>query len=212
MYGFCDGYTKNRESTGTRISKRIKENRKQLICSCKSKKEKFSLISEDLIQNMNFKSVSKNNVKYTIDGQIECENCKIKFTTIGNLNKHLMKRGCIEYLIGKRKKPFECDLCFAKFKKVMRLKHHVKTEHNFVKPKYTAKCSVCEKIFKDNGGLKRHTQYIHEGKRDVCPICKEEFMGKANVEKHIAFVHEGIRPFLCTICGYKAVTKGEKKY
>ena len=57
---------------------------------------------------------------------------------------------------------------------------------------------LCGKKYTAKHILRKHTQEVHEGKRDKCPNCNKEF---TNVKRHVESVHEGKKPNLCLQCG-----------
>ena len=65
-----------------------------------------------------------------------------------NLNKH--KKTCCK---DSNKIKHECQLCFKKFDRKMRLVEHMKTRHNLIQ---NYKCSFCEKQFSNKSNLTRH--------------------------------------------------------
>ena len=69
--------------------------------------------------------------------------------------------------------------------------------------------SLCHSKFTIKPGLKRHVEYIHEGKKPafVCTFCSKRFELKKDMKNHINVVHEGKKPFDCKICFKKIYKK-----
>ena len=63
-------------------------------------------------------------------------------------------------------------------------------------------CEHCGKCFVSNYPLKRHVKSVHEEKtfKHQCYICSKSVN---KLEEHIRAVHDKVKPFICSICGYK---------
>lgn len=94
-------------------------------------------------------------------------------------------------------RPFQCDICLARFKRNSVLQFH-KSSH---KKEYPFKCSKCSGRFTLRRTLQSHIKRIHEGiKPFFCNICQKYFSQKSNFEEHKR-IHTGDRPFVCLKCG-----------
>jgi uncharacterized Zn-finger protein len=78
-------------------------------------------------------------------------------------------------------------------------------------------CGVCNKQFKNNICLKRHTKRVHsksepELKNIVCDLCDYKTRRQANLQSHIRFVHLGVKDYVCMLCDYATEYKCNLKH
>ena len=76
-------------------------------------------------------------------------------------------------------------MAYIKFANKHKLKKHVGTVHEGIKP---FKCSICDVKFANN----YNSGMVHI-----------KFANQQKLKKHVDTVHEGIKPFECSICVVK---------
>ena len=68
-----------------------------------------------------------------------------------------------------------------------------------------SRCASCEKVFKCNASLIKHTRKVHQGldndKIHKCETCEKSFSDIGHLKTHIRIVHEGQKKFKCDTCG-----------
>ena len=75
-------------------------------------------------------------------------------------------------------------------------------ENITAKKKY--KCEICENEFKDNNGLKKHFNFVHnfvKGREHKCNICQKVFKLHCNLTSHVKIAHENKKHHKCDSCG-----------
>ena len=163
------------------------------------KRLKCSLCDYTCIQKYNMKihksEVHKGKKLY------KCPHCGESFQQRVGLRSHVRKK-CYQ------KKQFKCSLCEYISVKRYNVKNHLLGVHDGKKGLKNGKgtsaknCEHCGKCFVSNYPLKRHVKSVHEEKtfKHQCNIC-----GKSvnKLEEHIRAVHDKVKPFICSICGYK---------
>jgi len=87
-------------------------------------------------------------------GPIPCPECRLTFTTVMKLRKHL------ENNVHTNRRPFQCKFCLKSFKQKVHMKSHQAVLHNKSEPH---KCEVCHKTFKIKSYLTKH-RAIHRYK------------------------------------------------
>ena len=110
--------------------------------------------------------------------------------------------------VHKGKKLYRCPHCGDSFDSRYNKKIHLNTVHNGEngsnedKGTSTKICEHCGSSFASNYRLKRHVIAVHEGERGKkqCNICGKRVN---QLQGHIRAVHDKVKPFICSICGYK---------
>lgn len=77
------------------------------------------------------------------------------------------------------------------------------------------RCSSCPSSFEQFNQLRQHVATVHTDKnapsrwysKKTCDICSNEFATSKTLSKHIKAVHNRIKPFICSVCGYKSARK-----
>ena len=85
-------------------------------------------------------------------------------------------------------------MVYIKFANQQKLKKHVGTVHEGIKP---FKCSICDVEFANNYNPQMQELQIQEWYLHI------KFANKQNLKKHVGTVHEGIKPFKCSVCDVK---------
>ena len=110
-----------------------------------------------------------------------------------------------------------CSLCGKKYAKNWKLKRHIATVHEGVKP---FECDICHTKFALKEGLKQHNARFHDPSgihikeiESLCSLCGKKYAQNWKLKRHIATVHEGVKPFECDICHTKfALKEGLKQH
>uniref|UniRef100_A0A3B5M4D0 C2H2-type domain-containing protein n=1 Tax=Xiphophorus couchianus TaxID=32473 RepID=A0A3B5M4D0_9TELE len=111
-----------------------------------------------------------------------------------------------------------CPVCNKTFPRAAGMRRHL--EIHKTKRDYNHKCSKCDKRFRDQYDLKRHTMRVHEkgetsdgtntrarkskecATNQTCPHCGKYFAWQSDLKRHIE-THSGERPHQCSLCGKK---------
>lgn len=88
--------------------------------------------------------------------------------------------------IHKELKGFVCSLCPEKFMQFAQLRSHVGTDHV------------------DNSQSDSTSRWYS---KKTCEICSNIFANSKTLTKHVKTVHNRIKPFICSVCGYKSARK-----
>ena len=98
-----------------------------------------------------------------------------------------------------------CDICGVNFACAQELKIHRDTKHKENPHRYN--CATCGKGFYTKTQVARHTERVHEGRRDhSCDQCGQRFASIASVRRHVNTIHEGKKDFKCEHCGESRTT------
>lgn len=133
--------------------------------------------------------------KITAHFMMECDLCRIKFTSYGNVKSHYRILHEVEGYL-------KC--CEKKFFRPNSLIEHIewhKTPEDF-------KCLVCEKSFTRKYTLHKHQENQHrpltapEKLPFECTICLKMYPSKMKLRRHTQVVH-GERKFVCDKCGFR---------
>ena len=84
-------------------------------------------------------------------------------------------------------KPFQCNICLAKFVGVINLKKHSRI-HAGNKP---CQCPLCDASFIRNCYLTRHIEVNHAGEKPFpCLKCEESFTSVRHLKNHTRAIHK----------------------
>ncbi|XP_071050489.1 gastrula zinc finger protein XlCGF26.1-like isoform X11 [Onthophagus taurus] len=129
---------------------------------------------------------------------MSCIKCKNTFDTKSSFSKHFPK------CTGSRLIP--CEICQKKFESNTEKMYHVKRAHD--PSRITFACTICDKTFMTQIGVKRHEgTHVNQFKYG-CTECDKKYNLKTSLDHHVAVEHKGIR-YQCKECG-KSFT--DKRY
>ena len=146
-----------------------------------------------------------------------CEHCEWRFTTKGNLKKHVQRK----HLAPRVKRTYVCARCGKDCKRKDRLAAHVQSAHA-EKPRPFA-CEWCDARFTHKTHLARHKCPLRlrtarprplTSKRPrpfACTVCSVRFTTRAIMQRHVSNVHMQDRPHPCPICSSAFKRKGDLK-
>ena len=118
-----------------------------------------------------------------------CPDCGRNYSSISNLNKHMITHG---------DKKEECPICQKRFHLKVSLKEHMAVHDN----SGTRQCPHCGKMMKSRNSIYNHIQQFHAQviKVHPCQECNKTFLQKGNLKKHM-LLHSSERRFKCLECG-----------
>ena len=122
-------------------------------------------------------------------GMEQCDLCEKAFATVKVLRQHLF--------LHKGAKGNRCPLCGKTFLSRRSLRCHI-NRHIGVENKQECKCNVCGKEFTTRSYLQRHLQVHGEGY--PCSVCNKIVKFKGDLKRHAERYCEG-KQFKCTLCG-----------
>ncbi|GAB0096864.1 gastrula zinc finger protein XlCGF26.1-like [Sergentomyia squamirostris] len=132
----------------------------------------------------------------------ECSECKLRFATENNLNRHEIVHSNListhTTIVNDKPKIFQCIECTRVFNKQESLASHMKTHKEMLKQKEFT-CEYCPKKFPKINLLTRHAKTHDECKSHKCNICGKTFALGGLLIDHIN-KHKGLKPHLCKIC------------
>ena len=69
------------------------------------------------------------------------------------------------------------------------------------KTKITFKCEICDKEFKNNNGLKKHFNVVHNFvKEHQCNICQKVYKIQSQLTIHVKISHDIKKHHECDLC------------
>ncbi|KAK7065224.1 hypothetical protein SK128_004394 [Halocaridina rubra] len=119
-----------------------------------------------------------------------CPTCGKVFLRQSQLKGHLASHSLA--------RPFECNICFLKFKYKRNLVEH-SSIHNDVP---TFMCSICGLTFKQRSNLLKHER-IHQNVTKLnfhCNLCKRSYSQSSHLKTHMRSVHGDCNGFACSQC------------
>ena len=127
-----------------------------------------------------------------------CEICAFKAKHISELKRHKKKSHYLEFGIEEFKKAY-CEICEKYVCDKFGLKKHIQTQHN--ENTEFHRCEKCQKTFKNENRLQRHSKYAHSTLKYDCTICGEQ-IAKLHFTSHRES-HKLDGLFCCDLCEYK---------
>lgn len=210
----CSSNFKSRQSFLKHYTTSTIHNRNENAFSCKHCDEKFPswrtrFSHEASIHNIGFK--------------FECQKCKKKFYRSDHCKKH--EKICNR--INNQIKYFSCDVCLTGFQREETYLKHLQTAHpgasendeQFIKkakeyklrysktrndlPDNTSDkdgpiCRICNKIFKNDLSLQKHTSLFHTEQVWSCDKCDAVFVHHSTKMSHMYMIHGVKKPFECS--------------
>ena len=111
--------------------------------------------------------------------------CKDKGSLVSHVRTHTKDR------------PYECNVCFAKFKQYAHLRDHIMTKHTKDRPYI---CDRCAKAFNRKSHLQDHMRLKHtDDKLYHCSECPLTFQKRADFSEHKR-MHVKALKYQCNIC------------
>ncbi|CAB0031865.1 unnamed protein product, partial [Trichogramma brassicae] len=151
------------------------------------------------------------NKRRRLDTIIACELCGKKYSSTGNLIRHIESFHCrFSHL---------CDKCGKTFSQRVTLKTHFATVHN-AKDDTTYECATCVKKFSSKSSLERHVGSLHRGIGHSCDSCEKTFTRGQYLRSHVDKVHRHGVPtkddrngarYVCDACGRIFTREGNLK-
>ncbi|CAG9808746.1 unnamed protein product [Chironomus riparius] len=125
----------------------------------------------------------------------ECNMCKLRFKTDEKLKSHIEK-------LHKEgdDRPFSCDDCGARFKRMEHLRGHQLYKHSNIKK---FECTECPLKFRQRGEFNVHMRVHQDIKPFSCWMesCNHVCKTSSNLRQHMRLVHNGeINIYCCEIC------------
>ncbi|XP_038137245.1 zinc finger protein 420-like isoform X2 [Cyprinodon tularosa] len=108
-----------------------------------------------------------------------------------------------------------CPICNKTFPRAAGMRRHLEIHKS--ERDYSHECSMCDKRFRDQYDLKRHTMRVHEkgevgassrgwkskeSTNNTCPHCGKYFAWQSDLRRHVE-THSGERPHHCSLCDKK---------
>ncbi|XP_071483323.1 uncharacterized protein [Diadema antillarum] len=104
-------------------------------------------------------------------------------------------------------KPYECEICQARFIQSINLKRHILSYHKDEEP-YA--CDICGKRFRVLVYLKSHEVTHSQDRPFQCEACGAMFKRKSDLRSHRR-VHSSDKPYACGVCLTKFKTTNDLK-
>lgn len=125
-------------------------------------------------------------------GEFKCDQCDKCFINEIKRREHIRRTH-----LGKNKMN-KCKFCEERFVDYWKKMNHMVTEHGV--PPLELPCHACERTFKNQRALARHTRKDHlMEKKHQCTECEMKFFSKSSLMKHMT-KHTGAKEFKCDVC------------
>ncbi|XP_035699683.1 zinc finger protein 420-like [Branchiostoma floridae] len=131
-----------------------------------------------------------------------CNYCDKVCSSTCNMKQHIRTHHTFE-------RPYECDVCGAKFKQRGHLSDHHKVHADRKNCPY--KCDNCGASFVKLHALSRHIRKMHKEQAhrlSTCELCDKTFPRPAMMRVHMQTDHKNYRPFGCSECDMTFPTVG----
>ncbi|XP_031634482.1 zinc finger protein 91 isoform X3 [Contarinia nasturtii] len=137
--------------------------------------------------------------------QFKCLECASESKLWRDCTSHMWKEHKIDIDL------LKCPFCSFKSVFAVKVYRHLQI-HDQLKGFL---CSLCPKSFEQFNQLRQHVATAHIDKngssrwysKKTCDICSNVFATSKTLSKHIKAVHNRIKPFICSVCGYKSARK-----
>ena len=117
--------------------------------------------------------------------------------------------------VHKKKKSFQCGICYIRFSRNYSLTKHTRTIHNpkkslinKVKQDEIHKCEICDFFCNKKGVIRIHINSFHRGLKQLkSGIFLQLFLQKSDLNQHIKQVHGEKKAIKCWICEFETLQK-----
>jgi len=140
----------------------------------------------------------QSHVKYGHDPPkqwFQCEACDRQFRFASQLKKHSLVHGSVE------DRSYVCKVCGSKFPERLELIDHMHYHDQ------KCMCSICHKGFENEWLLQRHVKYRHDPPKQwfKCDACDRQFRFQSELKRH-SVVHGSVEDskdtsYVCEVCG-----------
>ena len=135
--------------------------------------------------------------------KLRCQKCMIDFRNLARVEKHYGENPGCRPVAKHRPK---CRLCEKAFHDERTLKRHVNHIHKGIERPRNHHCDICFESFELKRMLDNHLEFCRS--KFKCLTCKEFFPSSWFLKRHVDFVHEGKRDHRCHDCHKSFATSG----
>ena len=148
--------------------------------------------------------------KHNQDENYVCSFCSFEASNIVQIEAHKKSEHPDEHAAGaglenkkttRKEKNYECTLCGIKFNHRHTRRLHMNAKHG----DSFYSCAECSFKATQKGSLNRHTERVHNGKKEKCPHCEVEVKC---LDQHKRYKHpEQYKMYACNKCSYRSQYK-----